>query len=142
MDPKRRQDYITDTTPVPEELDRLSRAGAVGVIRGDQMSIDGARCASRARACAQTQRKNAQHSSALAHACGVLSSIYSGGAQNERWDGWAGLAGTPVQLYDVAVKTDDENKLLPKRFKDFDTLSRLVRSAFLDAGEEELEKVT
>ena len=45
-------------------------------------------------------------------------------------------------MYDVAVKTDDENKLLPKRFKDFDTLSRLVRSAFLDAGEEELEKVT
>lgn len=89
VDPKRRQDYITDTTPVPEELDRLSRAGAVGVIRGDQMSIDG----------------------------------------------------TPVQMYDVAVKTDDENKLLPKRFKDFDTLSRLVRSAFLDAGEEELEKL-
>ena len=141
MDPKRRQDYITDTTPVPEELDRLSRAGAVGVIRGDQMSIDGARCASRA--CAQTQNKTKRATLKRTRTrvrCAVKYLL--GGAQNERWDGWAGLAGTPVQMYDVAVKTDDENKLLPKRFKDFDTLSRLVRSAFLDAGEEELEKVT
>lgn len=88
LDKTRRHDYLTDTA-VNDDVEDLSEAGVLSVLRGDQMSIDG----------------------------------------------------TPVQMYDVAVKTATQDKLVPKRFKDFDTLHRAVRSAFLDAGEEFIEEL-